>query len=267
MTDIKQTLETAFDGEPPLTLDVPKIVKAGKRRVTVRRAATGVAVLATVTAVCVPAMLGSSGGSSGGSTGSVEVAASPPSTTLTTTTAPPASSTANVPPQDTVTTKPGAEVPSMPRPEPPRPVTEERARQLTALLASSGAIPADAQAKPIPRDPLPPWEFQASGNEYRVVTDVTTPAGKGMVLIYLSPGAAPTCDPGCEVVRQPDGREVFVSTSEFNGIRLLLVDVAIPGGRVHVQVSNSSDKTVGNGERPLTAEQAVKLAAIPGLTF
>ncbi|XVV03586.1 hypothetical protein ACQPW3_40805 [Actinosynnema sp. CA-248983] len=264
MTDIKQTLETAFDGEPPLTLDVPKIMKAGKRRVTVRRAATGVAVLATVTAVCVPAMLGSSGGR-----GSVEVAASPPSTTLTTTAAPPTSSAANEPPQHTVTTKPGATgVPeSAAQPEPPRPVTDERARQLTALLAASGALPEGAQVGPIAGDPMTPWTFAASGNQYKSVTDVTTAAGKGMVLIYLIPGAEPKCEPGCEVVRQPDGREVFVSTSEWNGIKLLLVDVAVPGGRVHVQVSNSSDKTVGNGNRPLTDEQAVKLAAIPGLTF
>lgn len=260
MSDIKQALETAFDGEPPLALDMPKIMKAGRRRVAVRRAATGVAVLATVTAVCVPAMLGSSGGG-----GSVEVGASTASVTLTTT-APPTSSPANEPRQ-THTTKPGADVPSMPLPQPPRPVTEERASQLTALLAASGALPEGARVGPIAGDPMTPWTFAASGTQYKSVTDVTTAAGKGMVLIYLMPGDAPKCEPGCEVVRQPDGREAFVSASEHNGIRLTLVDVAIPGGRVHVQVSNSSDKAVGNGDAPLTAEQAVKLATIPGLTF
>ncbi|GAA0227049.1 hypothetical protein GCM10010492_26650 [Saccharothrix mutabilis subsp. mutabilis] len=259
MSDIKQALETAFDGEPPLTLDVPKIMKAGKRRVAVRRAVTGVAVLVTVTAVCVPAMLGSSGGG-----GSVEVGASSASPPLTT--AAPPSSPADEP-RVTHTTKPGADVPSMPLPQPPRPVTDERAEQLTALLAASGALPEGAQVGPIAGDPMTPWTFAASGTQYKSVTDVTTAAGRGMVLIYLMPGNPPKCEPGCRVFRQPDEREVFVSTSEWNGIRLTLVDVAIPGGRVHVQVSNSSDKAVGDGGQPLTEDQAVKLATIPGLTF
>ncbi|MEJ2857954.1 MULTISPECIES: hypothetical protein [unclassified Saccharothrix] len=259
MTDIKQTLESAFDGEPPLTIDLPKIMKTGKRRVTVRRVATGVAVLATVTVVCVPAMLGSSG-----SGGSVEVAASQPTVSLTTT-APPTTTTT---PQVTETTKPGTSgiIPhSGAMPQPPRPVTDERAAQLTALLA--GALPAGAKVAPIPGDPMTPWTFAASGNEYKSVTEVTTAAGRGMVLVYLMPGAEPKCEPGCETVQLPDGRLVFLSRSEFDGRTLLLVDVAIPGGRVHVQVHNSSDKATSNGNAPLTAEEAVKVAAIPGLTF
>ncbi|MEU7526258.1 hypothetical protein AB0A74_11020 [Saccharothrix sp. NPDC042600] len=261
MSDIKQALETAFDGEPPLTLDVPKIMKAGRRRVAVRRAATGVAVLATVTAVCVPAMLGSSGGG-----GSVEVGASSASPPLTTA-APPSSPANESSPTETV--KPGTtgSPPTMPRAEPPRPVTDERAGQLTALLAASGVLPEGARVDPIAGDPMTPWTFAASGNQYKSVTDVTTSAGRGMVLIYLMPGDLPKCSPGCRVYRQPDEREVFVSTSEWNGIKLTLADVAIPGGWVHVQVSNSSDKAVGDGGQPLTEDQAVKLAAIPGLTF
>ncbi|NUT95626.1 MAG: hypothetical protein HOY78_26715 [Saccharothrix sp.] len=257
MTDIKNTLETAFDGEPPLTLDLPGIMKTGKRRVTVRRVAAGVAVLATATVVCVPAMLGSSGGS-----GSAQVAASQPSVSLTTT-APPPSTT----PMPTETTKPGATggPQTMPQPQPPRPVTEERAAQLTALLA--GSLPAGAQVAPIPGDPMTPWTFAASGNQYKSVTEVTTAAGRGMVLVYLMPGDEPKCEPGCETVQLADGRLAFVSSSNFEDRTLLLVDVAIPGGRVHVQVHNSSDKATSNGTAPLTAEEAVKVAAIPGLTF
>ncbi|MFI9811145.1 hypothetical protein [Saccharothrix variisporea] len=255
MTDIKQTLETAFDGEPPLTLDLPGIMKTGKRRVTVRRVAAGVAVLATATVVCVPAMLGSSGGG-----GSVQVA-SQPTVSLTTTASPSTTSMA------TETTKPGTTggPQTMPVPQPPRPVTDERAAQLTALLA--GSLPAGARVAPIPGDPMTPWTFAASGNQYKSVTEVTTEAGRGMVLVYLVPGDEPKCEPGCETVRLPDGRTAFVSRSSFEERTLLLVDVAIPGGRVHVQVHNSSDKATSNGNAPLTAEEAVKVAAIPGLTF
>ena len=275
MTDIKQTLSTAFDDEPPLTIDKAVIVRNGRRKAIFRRGYTAAAVLATAAAVAVPALLWSGAGGGGSGGGDLRVAAGQSSTTsppATTTTAP---GTTTSTPETTFTTKPGSSVvlSSVEPPKPPKPVTPERARELGALLAASGAIPADAQVKAVPQDPMDPWTFRISDtNAYLSFTDATTPAGRGSVLLHLHPyreGAQ--CDPGdtkCQM-RQYAGRTVKVSTQEYEGIILVTVSTATPDGAVmSAQASNSSHMAGPNGAAPpLTWEQLAKIVTVPGLVF
>lgn len=274
MTDIRQTLSTAFDDEPPLTIDKAAILRKGRRRATFRRGYTGAAVLATVTAVAVPALLWSgAGGGSGGDR--LQVAAGGPSTSepAQTTTSAPAVTTTSAP-QTTFTTEPGTS--GLPQsgvlmPPPPKPVTAQRAGELGALLAASGAIPADAQVKPVPADSMDPWSFRISNsNAYLSFTDVTTATGRGTVLLHLYPADArcEAIDPTCQE-RQYGGRTVLVSSQEYNGITLITVRTATPDGAVmSAQTSNSSDKATSNGTPPpLTWEQLAKIVTVPGLVF
>jgi hypothetical protein len=282
MTDIKQTLSTAFDDEPPLTVDKAAILRKGRRKATFRRGYTGAAVLATVAAVAVPALLWSgAGGGSGGDR--LQVAAGGSSTsapTLTTTSEPAATATSE--PESTVTTRPESTVTTEPgssglpqsgviMPPPPKPVTSQRAGELGALLAASGAIPADAQVKPVPADSMDPWSFRISdSNAYLSLTDVTTATGRGTVLLHLYPADA-RCDandPTCQE-RQYGGKTVTVSSQEYNGITLLTVRTATPDGAVmSAQASSSSDKATSNGTPPpLTWEQLAKIVTVPGLVF
>lgn len=273
MTDIKQTLATAFDDEPPLAIDKAVILKKGRRRATFRRGYTAAAVLATVTAVAVPALLWPGAGAGGGGDG-LQAAAGQPSTsapTLTTSAAPASTTTSE--PESTVTTKPGSpDAPaSLEQPKPPKPVTPQRAAELGALLAASGAIPAGAQGKAVPQDPMDPWTFRISNaNAYLSLTDVTTAAGRGAVLLHLYPGNA-GCESGDASCRQEQygGRTVAVSSQEYNGITLVTVRTATPDGAVmSAQTSNSSDKGTSNGTPPpLTWEQLAKIATQPGFTF
>ncbi|TQM82211.1 hypothetical protein FHX81_4609 [Saccharothrix saharensis] len=272
MTDIKQTLSTAFDDEPPLRIDKAAILRSGRRKATFRRGYTGAAVLATVAAVAVPALLWSgAGGGSGGERLDVAGQASTTGPTLTTTSAPAATTTSV--PETGFTTKPGSSgVPgSALLPPPPRPVTPERAGELGALIAAAEAFPAVVQAKPVPQDPMDPWTFRISNsNAYLSLTDVTTATGRGSVLLHLYPGDArcEATDPTCQE-RQYDGRSVSVSVSEHNGITLLTVRTATPDGAVmSAQTSNSSDKATSNGTPPpLTWEQLAKIVTVPGLVF
>lgn len=275
MTDIKQTLSTAFDDEPPFTVDKAAILKNGRRGVTMRRGYTAAAVLATVTAVAVPAVLWSGVGAGGGSGGDrLQVAAGQSSTSSPAlTTSEPAPSTTTSEPQTTFTTKPGSSnaPTSLEQPKPPKPVTPARAGELGALLAASGAIPAGAQGKAVPQDPMAPWTFRISdANAYLSLTDVTTATGRGAVLLHLYPGNA-ACEVGDTTCRQEEygGKTVAVSSQEYNGITLVTVRTATPDGAVmSAQTSNSSDKGTSNGTPPpLTWEQLAKIATQPGFTF
>jgi hypothetical protein len=272
MTDIKQTLSTAFEDEPPLGIDKATILKDGRRKATFRRGYTAAAVLATVTAVAVPALLWS--GAGGGSGGQLQAAAgqsatpAPPLTTEA-----PVTSTSASTPETTFTTKPGSSnaPSSFGPPKPPKPVTPGRAAELGALLAASGTIPADARGQVIPQDPMDPWTFRISNaNAYLSFTDVTTAAGRGAVLLHLYPGDA-ACEAHDTTCRQETygGRTVAVSSQEHNGITLVTVRTATPDGAVmSAQTSNSSDKGTSNGTPPpLTWEQLAKIATHPGFTF
>ncbi|WP_033436502.1 hypothetical protein [Saccharothrix sp. NRRL B-16314] len=276
MTDMKQTLATAFDDEPPLSIDRAAILKVGRRKATFRRGYTGAAVLATVAAVAVPALLWSgAGGGSGGA--DLQVAAGqssattvPSEPTLTTEAVPATTESA---PATTETTKPGSSnaPSSMAQPQPPKPVTPERAAELGVLLAGSGAIPADAQGTPVPQSPMDPWTFRISNaNAYLSLTDVTTPVGRGSVLLHLYPGeaACEAADTSCQSLEY-GGKAVAVSTQEHNGITLVTVRTATPDGAVmSAQTSNSSDKATSNGTAPpLTWEQLAKIATHPGFAF
>ncbi|WP_367134319.1 hypothetical protein [Saccharothrix sp. HUAS TT1] len=270
MTDIKRSLAAAFEDEPPLTIDKAAILRDGRRKATFRRGYAAVAVLATVTAVAVPAVLWSG---AGGGSGGVQAATEGASTTAPPLTTGSAPVTTTGQPAVSSTTRPGSSNPpsSFEMPKPPKPVTPERASQLGALLAASGAIPADARAEAVPQDPMDPWTFRISNsNAYLSFMNVTTSVGRGSLLLHLYPGDArcDVLDTTCQEVPH-DGRTVAVSTQEHDGVTLITVRTATPDGAVmSAQTSNSSDKATGNGTPPpLTPEQLTKIATSPGFTF
>ncbi|MCE6995735.1 hypothetical protein LZG04_13115 [Saccharothrix sp. S26] len=271
MTDIKQSLATAFEDEPPLGIDKAAIVREGRRKAVRRRGYTGAAVLATVAAVAVPALLWSgAGGGSGGPRVPLAVEGS-------STTAPPVDTGTSVP-ETRSSGNSGSTVVTVPIPPPPKPVAAQRAAELTAVLAASGAIPADARGAAVPRsaiDPtlMDPWTFYAVDTTgYASTTDVTTPAGRGSVSLHLHTFRETTrCDPGdtrCQV-RQYAGRAVTVSTRESGGITEVTVSTATPDGAVFTaQASNTNDNVNPNGPvPPLDWEQLAKIVTVPGLVF
>ncbi|MEV8441564.1 hypothetical protein AB0425_29635 [Actinosynnema sp. NPDC051121] len=271
MTDIKQSLATAFEDEPPLGIDKAAIVRAGRRKAVRRRGYAGAAVLATVAAVAVPALLWS--GAGGGSGGARLPMGGEPSST----TAPPAD-TGTSTPETRSSGNSGSSVVSVPIPPPPKPATAQRAVELTAVIAASGAIPAEARSAAVPWsaiDPtlMEPWTFYAADTTgYVSTTDVTTPAGRGSVVLHMHTFRESTrCDPGesdCEV-RQYAGRAVTVSSRAYDGIVEVVVSTATPDGAVvSAEASNTSDHVTPNGAAPpLTWEQLAKIVTVPGLVF
>ncbi|ROP39591.1 hypothetical protein [Saccharothrix texasensis] len=273
MTDIKQSLATAFEDEPPLGIDKAAIVRDGRRKAALRRGYTGAALLATVVAVAVPALLWSGAGGGGGG------AHLPPAAELSSTapSSPPVVTGTSAPGTE-ASSNPGSGVVTVPVPPPPKPVTERRAAELSAVIAASGAIPADARGTAVPRsalDPslMEPWEFYALDTSgYLSRADVTSPAGRGSVLLHLHTFRESTrCDPGdtrCQV-RQYAGRAVTVSTQEHDGMIRVTVSTAAPDGTVvSAQASNTSDNVTPDGPAPpLTWEQLAKIVTVPGLVF
>ncbi len=279
MTDIKQSLATAFEDEPPLGIDKAAIVRDGRRKAVLRRGYTGAALLATVAAVAVPALLwsGAGGGSGGAQLPVAGERSSTTASTLTTPSTPPVDTGSSVP-ETGSSRNPGSGVVTVPIPPPPKPATAQRAAELTAVIAGSGAIPAEARGTAVPRsaiDPslMDPWTFYVVDTSgYVSTTDVTTPAGRGSVLLHLHTFRESTrCDPGdskCQV-RQYAGRAVTVSSQEHDGMIRITVSAATPDGAViSAQASNTSDNVTPNGPAPpLTWEQLAKIVTVPGLVF
>lgn len=287
MTDIKQALAAAFDDEPPLTIDRAAILRTGRRKAAFRRGYTVITMLATATVVCVPAMLGSGGG---GGDGNTQVGGSAPARS-TTPTGVGASTTAS-PPAVTGTPQTGSSSPdvvtnepspptrtSFSAPEPPKPPTSRRATDLTALLASSGAIPADAQSRQYPGHPAGPWEFGVVEGGYEAVADVTTGAGRGRVTVDLGGGEAPKCGPAftnpkstCEE-RLFEGRPIVVTvltSDDAQPVTFISVRARRADGTVVEANSMNGDAQksgITGANPPLSVEQLAKIATLPGLTF
>ncbi|MFD1148695.1 hypothetical protein [Saccharothrix hoggarensis] len=282
MTDIKQTLATAFEDEPPLTIDRAAILRSGRRKAIFRRGCTGAAVLATVAAVCVPAMLGSGGGGgvaqvgAGGSSTTAPVGSSAPASSTAATGSTPSSATGG--PSTTGVTTPPDRTSFQPEP-PPKPTSPRRAAELTSLLASSGVIPADARSARYADYPAGPWEFAADAAGYEAIADVTTAAGRGRVMVNLGGGEGPRCDPGLNTAKSTcelkvvDGQPVVVlaqTSDDLHPVTLVSASLRKADGTV-VEVSamnGNVEKTGLTGPNPpLTVEQLVKIATLPGLTF
>jgi len=230
VTDIRQVLETAFDDEPPSNLDKSAIVRAGRRRLGARRATTAGAVLAAVTAVGVPVVLAAGGGAS---------------------VAPVASQPATAEP---------APVGSSAR----RPPTIQRAAELSALLANSGALPEMQVHR---------WSFGTREEGYLVRAELGGgPAGELNVRLADEPfecGAAPADDRvDCET-RQYRGVPVVVRQSGDGASRSFKVSARTADGGVlsaEVVTGGAVDGRPAPPQ-PLTYEQVAKLATVPGVTF
>ncbi|MBB5954577.1 hypothetical protein FHS29_001147 [Saccharothrix tamanrassetensis] len=272
MTDIKQTLETAFDDEPPLTIDTATIVRAARREVGVRRSATAIAALATVAAVCVPAMLGSSGGG-GAQVASAQVA-SPPSGTVATLPPsgadPAAPTTAPLPPG--ATSAPGTDEPpgAYVEPKPPKPVDAAHAAELTGLLAKAG-VPEDFPAEGVPGNPMGAWEFVVSQGEYKAVGLLLDPPGQVVLTLSGRPfgcRAAKAQHTTCELRRFRDTEVAVVDFKYEQGHALTVHARTSDGGLVSVTAVNSDHRGDHTGPTaPLTYEQLAKIATLPGLSF
>ncbi|RKT51560.1 hypothetical protein [Saccharothrix australiensis] len=257
MTDIKHVLATALADEPPSRLDAAAIVRAGRRRVALRRSATAAAVLVAVAAASLPLALGARGPG-------VDAGTPPPSDIVTT-----APSTSSAPPPSA--RRPPTGPPDVTLPPPAKPLSERRAAELTAVLAHSGALP-PVPAKGGRGATDLPWEFFIGWNEYRAAAELTGDR-KGTVLIRMSDRRL-TCVPvnpsysTCEW-RIVGGVRVAVQTFHYEQSRSIVVTGATAdGGTVSVTAVNED----GHGRRtgadtPLTVEEAAKIATAPGLTF
>ncbi|ONI82363.1 hypothetical protein ALI22I_40365 [Saccharothrix sp. ALI-22-I] len=259
MTDIKQTLATAFTDEPPLTIDKPAIRRAGKRKVATRYASIGAAVLVAVVVVAVPTMVNLGGGGGGPDVGQVSAPESQTSIPRTT-----------VVISETKPLDPG--------------LSDERAVQLTGILRDSGAIPAMQTHSP-PGSEFGPWEFEAWGSFYRTHAEVFDARGSAIVSMSLVARPYEGCEEitfqsanrTCEVRTTADGREYKVELGPDVPGNLIRVTLKLPDGRkLEVSTQGIEDRSkgpynttpvVGGGPQPLTVDEVVKLATVPGLTF
>jgi hypothetical protein len=265
--DIKQTLATALQDEPPMTLDKAGIVKAGKRKAVGRHVSIGVAVVAVVGALAaVPIALTSTGGD-------LEVASSsgPPLADMTPQWQEPPPATG--PPSN-------PRVPPLPA---PKPMSAERAAEMTAALAASGVIPANAQVSPVSGEPSGLREIRYLGGPvhgiYKMYNRVITSKGTGGLMIWLDTDQnnPRTCadNPSanhCEV-REVNGRHLVLeefNTTADNRVFLRTVYTWLPDGSV--AVVQSSDSVPGYdddapGPLPFDMEELVNIATQPWLTF
>lgn len=275
MTDIKETLGNAFGDEPPLRIDRAAIVRSGKRKLMVRNAGTGMAVIAAVAVISVPTLLGGRGGGIG--MGGASSSSAPPLTTVTTTTVTTTTeSPTNQPPTSAVTSAPdhpGRET-SKPvdtdKPAPPKPVTDARAAELTALLASSGVLP-EAEYTPIPAGRLG-MRVTSDESGYELAADMTTATGSGQLRLLLSTYEVINC------AELPPTPGVMCEQRDFEGERVVVQDyspVGVGGDyRLAVQyelADGTAFMAAVAGPRgsnpPLTWQQLAKIATLPGVAF
>ncbi|NUT47377.1 MAG: hypothetical protein HOV94_08705 [Saccharothrix sp.] len=261
MSDIKEVLAEAFVDEPPMTVDKPALIRAGRREVVRRYAFVGaVMALVVVAAVTVPSVLWSGEDTT--------LLASSPSPTSETTSTPPD--------RGFVPAEPARNAPGLP---PPRPVTSERAAELSALLKD--AMPDGVVSRAIPGQPWGVLEFsvpaQAPGT-YFSHTELVTARGHGSVAVQIFTKARGARD-GCPPDELPgyscsewevDGKHVRAAWAPNPGA-LELSDVRVwwPDGTL-VIVSGFGSSTGGGHvlhPMPLDFEQLVNLATQPWLTF
>ncbi|ONI72912.1 hypothetical protein ALI144C_43845 [Actinosynnema sp. ALI-1.44] len=236
MNDIKQTLATAFDAEPPVRVDRDEVIRSGRRRLLRRRAVT-----AGGTALAAGAVLLSSTFFLGrGEPEQLQVAAPPK---------PPGAAT--------TTSKPA---------KPPTAVEQ----RLTNALAASRIVPTDLTLRPVPDWPSAPLTFKLSRDRYEAATDVVDKQGNEgtmFVMVQMHDPSAPPTGPGSRDVRpscaapntcvQRDfgGRSVQLTTVPFGtaGEVILMADTKLPDGTsVYASTSNASSKAVGEHGKSTT---------------
>ena len=258
MTDIKQTLATAFADEPPLTIDKPAIRLAGRRKVATRYASIGAAVVVAVAVATVPISMNLGGGGGGPDAGQVRAAESQ---------------------------APVHRVPETTFDKPLEPgVTDQRAEELTAILRDSGAIPPSLRTHSPAGSEREPWEFEAWRNFYRAHAEVFDARGSAIVEVALHSEPYGGCEVAsvqsaartCEERTTADGRDYKVEFAPDLPGQLLRVTSKLPDGKQLQATSQAiEDRSKGpytttpgiGGTQPLTADELVKLATVPGLVF
>ncbi|MGW4109564.1 hypothetical protein ACWEFJ_01650 [Actinosynnema sp. NPDC004786] len=250
MTDIKQVLAVAVADEPPMAVDKAALVARGRRRVAFRRGSLVAVALVAAGAVVLPVALWP--------VGDVPVAGS--------STSPFASPSASVHMLGVLP------LPNEPGSTPPRPVTAERAAELTAALRA--ALPADVVAKPL--DGRPPLELVVPEDvpqTYFSYTDVTTSRGRGSVAVMIRMG---TAGQDCLLIDQTRCEEWDEGGRHFRLHRPLLpagevIELVVrqPDGSAVTVLSAGSrlDGQERGGPAPLDYGEVLKLATSAGLGF
>ncbi|MEU5691336.1 hypothetical protein [Actinosynnema sp. NPDC020468] len=231
MTDIRDVLATAFQDEPPLTVDRAAIRRSGRRRRHLRRGLTAAFVLVAVTAVGVPVLRGATAG---------QDTASPPTT---------------------LRLVPSSVQPSGLSPDSAKPFNAAHAAELGRVLAAQPLLPPGLVASPAPGGAPKPFEFKVFPDHYLSFSEVDGPTGRGALRIYVTAAGRDTCDAVHRVDEKPcetkefEGREVTV----FTGGPMLQVWVESGGTSVAVMLDSDRDR------RPLTWEELARIATLPGL--
>lgn len=257
MTDIKQTLATAFADEPPLAVDKSAIRRAGRRKVVTRHASVGSAVAVAVAVAIVPFGL-DAGGGGGPDVGQASTAESQVAVPR------------SAPGPYTKPLDSG--------------LSDERAAELTGILRDSGAIPAMQTHSPAGAE-FGPWEFEAWGAFYKAHAEVFDARGSAIVTVELVARPYEGCEAvtfqsaarTCEVRTTPDGREYKVERGPDVPGDLIRVTAKLPDGRkLEVSAQGIEDRSggpynttpaVGGGPNPMTVDELVNLATVPGLVF
>lgn len=247
MTDIKQVLAVAVADEPPMVVDKAALVARGRRRVALRRGSLVAVALVAAGAVALPVALWP--------VGDVPVAGSSTSPVA------PAVHMLGVVP-----------LPNEPGSTPPKPVTAERAAELTAALRA--ALPAGVVAKPL--DGRPPLELVVPEDvpqTYFSYTDVTTSRGRGSVAVMIRMG---TAGQDCLLIDQTRCEEWDEGGRHFRLHRPLLpagevIELVVrqPDGSAVTVLSAGSrlDGQERGGPAPLDYGEVLKLATSAGLGF
>ncbi|MEO6083378.1 MAG: hypothetical protein ABIQ18_09760 [Umezawaea sp.] len=282
--DIKQTFDSAFIGEPPLRIHRDEVLRKGRTRLIQRRLTITGGFAAVITVVALGASLAFSSNSAGQVDPVGTGFSSSPTTSSSFTSCYLVVPAEVLDSQGRPVSAENAPSSSATNPEPCEPMSEERARALTAVLADGDVVPAGFTLRSSEEDHPQPLGFIQKHGGYSASADLVAADGQEGTLEVMvgkeSGGLSCGGPPECEI-RTVNGQEVRIITMNFGwagGIGTVVDVKRADGTHVSAITANISVKAQSGRDgkeviaptidhQPFTVDQLIKIVTLPGLKF
>jgi hypothetical protein len=145
-----------------------------------------------------------------------------------------------------------------PAPEP----SDERAAQLTGVLAAANVLPASMEAVKVPGARVGALEFFVSQGGYKLAADLVDAAGEGHLFVNANDGAggAVSCAnvPNCRETTLPDGSPATVELDSQGDVTTIVLTTIRPGGMQLVLMSSNVSERAQNSAKEAPAVPATR---------